>query len=45
MTILLSQCNLLTVKVKVSITTDDLSVSVSWFRAPSWAHDQILITV
>jgi hypothetical protein len=27
------------------ITTDDLSVSVSWFRAPSWAHDQILITV
>jgi hypothetical protein len=27
------------------ITNDDLSVSVSWFRAPSWAHDQILITV
>jgi hypothetical protein len=27
------------------ITTDDLSVSASWFRAPSWAHDQILINV
>jgi hypothetical protein len=27
------------------ITTDDQSVSVSWFRAPSGAHDQILITV
>jgi hypothetical protein len=27
------------------ITTDDLSVSASWFRAPSGAHDQMLITV
>jgi hypothetical protein len=27
------------------ITTDDQSVSASWFRAPSGAHDQILITV
>jgi hypothetical protein len=31
---------------KVShITTDDQSVSESWFRAPSAAHDQMLITV
>jgi hypothetical protein len=27
------------------ITTDGQSVSLSWCRAPSWAHDQILITV
>jgi hypothetical protein len=27
------------------ITTDDQSVSESWFRAPSGAHDQMLITV
>jgi hypothetical protein len=27
------------------ITTDDQSVSASWFRAPSGAHDQMLITV
>jgi hypothetical protein len=27
------------------ITTDDQSVSGSWFRAPSGAHDQMLITV
>jgi hypothetical protein len=26
------------------ITTDDQSVSASWFRAPSGAHDQMLIT-
>jgi hypothetical protein len=25
------------------ITTDDQSVSESWFRAPSGAHDQMLI--
>jgi hypothetical protein len=27
------------------ITTDDQLVSASWFRAPSGAHDQMLITV
>jgi hypothetical protein len=27
------------------ITTDDQSVSESWFRAQSGAHDQMLITV
>jgi hypothetical protein len=27
------------------ITTDDQSVSASWFRAPSGAHDQMLIQV
>jgi hypothetical protein len=27
------------------ITTDDQSVSASWFRAPSGDHDQMLITV
>jgi hypothetical protein len=27
------------------VTTDDQSVSGSWFRAPSGAHDQMLITV
>jgi hypothetical protein len=27
------------------ITTDEQSVSKSWFRAPSGAHDQMLITV
>jgi hypothetical protein len=27
------------------ITTDDQSVSASWFRAPFGAHDQMLITV
>jgi hypothetical protein len=27
------------------ITTDDQSVSASWFRAPSGAHDQMLIAV
>jgi hypothetical protein len=27
------------------ITTDDQSVSASWFRVPSGAHDQMLITV
>jgi hypothetical protein len=27
------------------ITTDDQSVSVSWFRVPSGAHDQMLIIV
>jgi hypothetical protein len=27
------------------ITTDDQSDSESWFRAPSGAHDQMLITV
>jgi hypothetical protein len=27
------------------ISTDDQSVSASWFRAPSGAHDQMLTTV
>jgi hypothetical protein len=32
-------------KAQSHFTTDDQSVSPSWCRAPSEAHDQILITV
>jgi hypothetical protein len=32
-------------RIQSHVTTDDHSVSPSWCRAPSGAHDQILITV
>jgi hypothetical protein len=35
----------LQVKVKVNIVTDGQSISKSWYRAPSGAHDQIFITL
>jgi hypothetical protein len=38
-------CNCTDRQSQSHIMTDDQSVSASWFRAPSGAHDQILITV